>query len=116
MAINAKGREPEKEKFRMKSKTNTIQYFTTEQAVQTMLQAGMDKQIMANNMASAYEINKEAINETGIQLNDYRRQDKFSVVEAGRRADEAIRTEIQDSQKSQRNGNRTKNGGTDSRT
>lgn len=116
MAINIKGREPETEKFRMKSKTNTIQYFTTEQAVQTMLQAGMDKQIMANNMQSAYTIDREAINETGIKLNDYRRQDRISVVEEGRRADEAIRVEIQDSQKSQRSRNSGKNGGADSGT
>lgn len=116
MAVNIKGKEPETEKFRMKSKTNTIQYFTTEQAVQTMLQAGMDKQIMANNMASPYEINREAINETGIKLNDYRHQDRISLVETGRRADEAIRTEIQNSQKSQRNSNRAKNSGTNSGT
>ena len=116
MATNIKGREPETEKFRMKSKTNTIQYFTTEQAVQTMLQAGMDKQIMANNMASPYEIDKEAINETGIKLNDYRRQDRISVVEEGRRADEAIRAEIQNSQKPRGDSNSGENGGANSRT
>ena len=114
MATNIKGREPETEKFRMKSKTNTIQYFTTEQAVQTMLQARMDKQIMANNMASAYEIDREAINETGIKLNDYRRQDKFSVIEEGRRADETIRSEIQNSQKQRGNSDSGKNSETDS--
>ena len=33
MAKNIKGREPDAEKFTMKSKTNTIQYYNTEQAV-----------------------------------------------------------------------------------
>ena len=38
---NIKGTEPDSEKFKERSKTNTIQYHSTEQAVQHVLNAGM---------------------------------------------------------------------------
>ena len=101
MAKNTKGREPDAEKFTEKSKTNSIQYFSTEQAVQSMLQAGMDKQIMAQNTMASHEIDKNEIENIGIETNDYR-ADKFNIVDSGRRADEKIRAEIKASNETER--------------
>lgn len=98
MAKNTKGKNPEAEKFRLKSRTNSIQYFSTEQAIQTMLQTGMDKQIMANNMRASHEIDRAEISNIGVEINDYRAE-KIDIVETGRRADTQIRTEVEDSQK-----------------
>ena len=94
MAETIKGRQAEGEKFRMKSKTNTIQYYNTEQAVQHMLAAGVDKQIMAQNMMASHEIDRSGVDREGVQLNDYR-QERIDVVNQGRRADETIRAEMQ---------------------
>ena len=94
MAENIKGRQAEGEKFRMKSKTNTIQYYNTEQAVQHMLAAGVDKQIMAQNMMVSHEIDRSGVDREGVILNDYRAE-KIDVVDSGRRADETIRAEMQ---------------------
>lgn len=94
MAITIKGRQAEGEKFRMKSKTNTIQYYNTEQAVQHMLAAGVDKQIMAQNMMASHEIDKSGVDREGVQLNDYR-SERIDVVDKGRRADAQIRAEMQ---------------------
>ena len=72
MAMTIKGRQATGEKFRMKSKTNTIQYYNTEQAVQHMLAAGIDKQIMAQNMMASHEIDRSEVDPEGVKLNDYR--------------------------------------------
>jgi len=101
MATNIKGREPETEKFRMKSKTNTIQYYNTEQAVQHMLAAGIDKQIMAQNMMTSHEIDRSGVDPKGVQLNDYRAS-QIDILDAGRRADTQIRTEVENRQKNAR--------------
>lgn len=98
MATNAKGREPDAERFRMKSKTNTIQYYNTEQAVQHMLAAGVDKQIMAQNMMASHEIDRTGVDLEGIKINDYR-QEKTDILDAGRRADEKIKSEVGNRQK-----------------
>ena len=94
MAITIKGRQATGEKFRMKSKTNTIQYYNTEQAVQQMLAAGVDKQIMAQNMMASHEIDKSGVDREGIMLNDYR-SEKIDVVDKGRRANAQICAEMQ---------------------
>ena len=94
MAMTIKGKQATGEKFRMKSKTNTIQYYNTEQAVQHMLAAGVDKQIMAQNMMASHEIDRSGVDREGVQLNDYR-QERIDVVDSGRRADETIRVEMQ---------------------
>ena len=94
MAETIKGRQITGEKFRMRSKTNTIQYYNTEQAVQHMLAAGVDKQIMAQNMMASHEIDRSGVDRGGVQLNDYR-QERIDVVNQGRRADETIRAEMQ---------------------
>ena len=101
MATNAKGREPDAEKFTMKSKTNTIQYYNTEQAVQHMLAAGIDKQIMAQNMMASHEIDRSEVDTEGVQLNDYR-QEKTDILDQGRRADKKIRNEVENSKKNTR--------------
>ena len=101
MATNAKGRKPDAEKFTMKSKTNTIQYYNTEQAVQHMLTAGMDKQIMAQNMMISHEIDRSEVDLEGVQLNDYR-QEKTDILDQGRRADKKIRAEVENRQKNAR--------------
>ena len=108
MAKNTKGREPDAEKFTEKSKTNSIQYFSTEQAVQSMLQAGMDRQIMAKNTMASHEIDKNEIENIGVETNDYR-ADKFSVVDSGRRADAKIRAEIEASNEAKRQQRSEKN-------
>lgn len=98
MAMTIKGRQATGEKFRMKSKTNTIQYYNTEQAVQHMLSAGIDKQIMAENMMASHEIDRSGIDAEGVILNDYR-SEKIDILDKGRRADEKIRIEMANSQK-----------------
>ena len=100
-AETIKGRQAEGEKFRMKSKTNTIQYYNTEQAVQHMLAAGIDKQIMAQNMMASHEIDRSGVDPEGVRLNDYRAS-ATDILDTGRRADAAIRIEVE---------NRQKNGG-----
>ena len=72
MAMNAKGREPDAEKFREKSKTNKIQYFSTEQSIQAMLGTGMDRQILAQNTMASHEVDKNEIENIGVETNDYR--------------------------------------------
>lgn len=101
MAKNAKGREPDAEKFKEKSKTNKIQYFSTEQSIQAMLGAGMDRQIMAQNTRASHEIDKNDINTRGIKINDYR-ANKFDTIDEGRRADETIRAEVENSNETKR--------------
>ena len=101
MAKNIKGREPDAEKFTMKSKTNTIQYYNTEQAVQHMLAAGIDKQIMAQNMMASHEIDRSEVDLEGVQLNDYRNE-KTDILDKGRRADKEIRAEVENRQKNKR--------------
>ena len=108
MAKNAKGKEPDAEKFTEKSKTNSIQYFSTEQAVQNMLQAGMDKQIMAQNTMASHEIDKNDIENIGVETNDYR-ADKFSIIDNGRRANAKIRAEIENSHEAERRKRSEKN-------
>ena len=101
MAKNIKGKMPDAEKFKDKSKTNSIQYFSTEQAVQTMLQAGMQKQILANNIEPAEYINREDIDAESIYGNNYR-QSTFDILDAGRNAQEKISNDIKNSRKKQR--------------
>jgi hypothetical protein len=98
MAETIKGRQATGEKFRMKSKTNTIQYYNTEQAVQHMLAAGVDKQIMAQNMMASHEIDRSGVDAEGVMLNDYR-ANKIDILDKGRRADAAIRAEMENRQK-----------------
>ena len=101
MAENIKGRKPDAEKFRMKSKTNSIQYYSTEQAVQHMLSAGIDKNIMAENMLASHEIDRGEIDEESIYNNNYR-DSKFDILDKGRGASEKIRTEVQNSKQNRR--------------
>ena len=107
MAINIKGREPDAEKFREKSKTNKIQYFSTEQSIQAMLGAGMDRQILAQNTMASHDVDRNDIDLRGVQINDYR-ADKFDTVEQGRRADAEIRAEITASNETKRRANNKK--------
>ena len=100
MAMTIKGRQAGGEKFRMRSKTNTIQYYNTEQAVQHMLAAGIDKQIMAQNMMASHEIDRSGVDAEGVQLNDYRAS-QIDILDKGRRADAAIRTEVENRQKNE---------------
>ena len=104
MAKNAKGKEPDAEKFKEKSKTNKIQYFSTEQSIQAMLGAGMDRQIMAQNTMASHEVDKNDINTRGVKINDYR-ADKFDTIDEGRRADAEIRAEITASNETKRQTN-----------
>ena len=112
MAVNIKGKEPDAEKFKEKSKTNKIQYFSTEQSIQAMLGTGMERQILAQNMMASYEVDKNDIDIKGVQTNDYR-ADKFDIVEQGRRADETIRAEITASDEAKRQANSKKNNASD---
>lgn len=105
MAETIKGRKTTGEKFRMKSKTNTIQYYSTEQAVQHMLSAGLNKQIMAENIMASHEIDRSGVDAEGVILNDYR-SEKIDILDKGRRADAAIRIEVENRQK-----NRGQDGG-----
>ena len=100
-AETIKGRTAEGEKFRMKSKTNTIQYYNTEQAVQHMLAAGVDKQIMAQNMMASHEIDRSGVDPEGVKLNDYRAS-ATDILDQGRRADAAIKTEMENREKNGR--------------
>lgn len=101
MAVNAKGKEPDGEHFTEKSKTNKIQYFNTEQSIQAMLGAGVDKQILAKNTKASHEVDRNDINMRGVEINDYR-ADKFSIIDSGRRADAEIRAEIETSHETKR--------------
>lgn len=100
---SVKGTVVKGEHFRMKSKTNSIQYISTGQAVQNMLNAGADKNIMAiNNNLGANEIDISEISSRGLEINEYR-NDKFDIIDTGRRADEEIKAEIIHSNEEKRN-------------
>ena len=105
---NAKGTEPDSEKFKERSKTNTIQYYSTEQAVQHMLNAGMDKQLLQQNMQSSYEIDKTEVDSESISTNNYR-DEKIDIIDKGRRASQKIEDEIRDRQQKQRDQRARKN-------
>ena len=105
---NAKGTEPDSEKFKERSKTNTIQYCSTEQAVQHMLNAGMDKQLLQQNMQSSYEIDRTEVDSKSISTNNYR-DEKIDIVDKGRRASQKIEDEIRDRQQKQRDQRARKN-------
>jgi len=105
---NAKGTEPDSEKFKERSKTNTIQYYSTEQAVQHMLNAGMDKQLLQQNMQSSYEIDRTEVDSESISTNNYR-DEKIDIIDKGRRASQKIEDEIRDRQQKQRDQRARKN-------
>ena len=105
---NLKGTEPDSEKFRERSKTNTIQYYSTEQAVQHMLNAGMDKQLLQQNMQSSYEIDRTEVDNESISTNNYR-DEKIDIIDKGRKASQKIEDEIRDRQQKQRDQRARKN-------
>ena len=105
---NAKGTEPDSEKFKERSKTNTIQYYSTEQAVQHMLNAGMDKQLLQQNMQSSYEIDRTEVDSESISTNNYR-DEKIDIIDKGRRASQKIEDEIRNRQQKQRDQRARKN-------
>ena len=102
MATSKKGTTVKGEHFTLKSKTNSIQYISTGQAVQNMLTVGIEKNIMAvNNSMGANDIDIDEINAEGLNVNEYR-NDKFDTIDNGRRANQKIEAEIMDSRKRER--------------
>jgi hypothetical protein len=92
--INALGKAVTGERFNEKSKTKKTKYISNSMAVQSMLEAGARSNAMSENLRPATEKDYSPLDMQNFDPGLSRFGDKFEVVEAGRKADERIREQI----------------------
>lgn len=91
---NKLGRKGTGEKHTQKSMTNKTQWFTLQQQISTMTDAGRQRQeLLQANYRASHEIDRTDINNDDIWINAYK-SDKIDTLERGREANEYLKEKI----------------------